>query len=110
MPALLGIPALISFISSIVGSVIAYIVQSLSKRIIKSGLLISAFLGLVIALITGCLSLLSDAISTLPTEITEPMSLIIPDNAHICLSAIISLKVSVFIFDIKNRIITLLAS
>lgn len=110
MPALLGIPALISFISGFISSVLTYLAVYFTKKATKTIFIISVFLSLLIATISSIEFLLSGLITILPDGFDYAISLIIPDNFYVCASAILSLKAIVFVFDIKERLINYWAS
>lgn len=110
MPAMLGIPVLISFLSGVITSVIGFLFQFFTKRVIQAAVFVSSFLLLVIGFVKASFSLLDKVVTILPPEISDAISLILPENAFFCISAILSIKVALFIFDVKNRVITLLAS
>lgn len=110
MPALLGIPALISFLSGVIGAIITQIVASLTRQTAKTIFITSLFLALVTLFVGGAVTLFDGVIASLPSQISDVISLIMPENTLFCVSAILGLKVAVFTFDVKDRIINYMAS
>ncbi|WFQ80620.1 DUF5455 family protein [Xenorhabdus sp. SF857] len=51
---------------------------------------------------------MSNLVAVLPPEISGAISSVLPANAMPCLYAIFSLKAAVFIFDVKDRVISYL--
>ncbi|MCT8349540.1 minor coat protein [Photorhabdus temperata] len=108
MPAFLGIPVLMRFLGWILGVVMGYLAKFMTLGMARIALAISLFLGLIIGLNAIIISYLSDLVALLPSEISEAISYIMPSNATPCLYAIFSLKAAVFIFDVKDRLISYL--
>ncbi|MQL47274.1 phage coat protein [Photorhabdus khanii] len=108
MPAFLGFPFLARFLGWLVGSVVAYFAKFLTLGIARIALAISLFLGLIIGLNSLLVAYLSDLVAFLPPEFSDAIAYIIPSNAMPCLYAIFSLKAAVFIFDVKDRLISYL--
>ncbi|WP_273908168.1 minor coat protein [Enterobacter bugandensis] len=105
MPAFLGLPLLARFLGWLAGALIGYLANFFTLGIARIALAISLFLALVIGLNQLLVSYLTDLVATLPAEIAEAISYVIPSNAMPCLYAIFSLKAAIFIFDVKDRII-----
>ncbi|HCR3332388.1 TPA: DUF5455 family protein [Morganella morganii] len=110
MPAFLGIPVLISFLSGVIGAVITQIISSLTRQTAKTIFIASLFLALVVLFIRGAILLFDSVVVFLPPQITDVISLIMPENTLFCISAVSGLKVAVFTFDVKDRIIKYMAS
>ncbi|MCM7236050.1 minor coat protein [Enterobacter bugandensis] len=105
MPAFLGLPLLARFLGWLAGALIGYFAKFFTLGIARIALAISLFLALVIGLNQLLVSYLTDLVATLPAEIAEAISYVIPSNAMPCLYAVFSLKAAIFIFDVKDRII-----
>ncbi|MDE9558172.1 DUF5455 family protein, partial [Xenorhabdus bovienii] len=69
---------------------------------------IGLFLGLLVGLNGLLVSYLSDLSAALPSEISGVISSRLPSNALPCVYSIFSLKAAVFIFDVKDRVISYL--
>ncbi|HAT1685020.1 TPA: phage coat protein [Klebsiella oxytoca] len=106
MPALLGIPALISFLGWLLATAIAFIAKYLTKQVLITSLLITLFLGMLIAAGSLFESLLSTISAQLPPEVASAISMIMPSNALVCFYAIISSKAAVFVFSVKDRLLS----
>lgn len=106
MPAFLGIPLLLRFIGWLLGLAVTYIAKFMTLGIARIALAISLFLGLIIGLHSILISYLGDLVAFLPPEISEAISYIMPSNALPCMYAIFSVKAAVFIFDVKERLIS----
>ncbi|ECW6490590.1 phage coat protein [Salmonella enterica subsp. enterica serovar Rubislaw] len=106
MFALLGIPALIGFLGWLLGTVIVYIGKYITKQVLITAALIALFLGLLISVNAVFLSLLSDIAAVLPSSVAEGISMIMPSNALPCFYAVLSARAAMFIFSVKDRIIS----
>ncbi|MEI8663572.1 DUF5455 family protein, partial [Xenorhabdus bovienii] len=76
--------------------------------IARIALAIGLFLGLLVGLNGLLVSYLSDLSAALPSEISGVISSLLPSNALPCVYSIFSLKAAVFIFDVKDRVISYL--
>ncbi len=108
MPVMLGIPALIRFLGWLLAGLIGYFAKFFTLGIARIALATSLFLGLIVGLHSLVISYLSSLVAVLPVEISEAISSILPSNALPCIYAILSLKTAVFIFDVKDRLISYL--
>ncbi|WKV51049.1 minor coat protein [Dickeya fangzhongdai] len=108
MPAFLGLPVLIRFIGWIIAALIGYFSKLLTLGVARIALAISLFLGLIIGLNTLLVSYLSSLVAVLPPDISDAISYILPSNALPCFYAVFSLKAAIFIFYVKDRIISYL--
>ncbi|MDE9483973.1 minor coat protein [Xenorhabdus bovienii] len=108
MPALLGIPALIRFVGWLLSFLIGYLAKYFTLGIARIALAIGLFLGLLVGLNGLLVSYLSDLSAALPSEISGVISSLLPSNALPCVYSIFSLKAAVFIFDVKDRVISYL--
>lgn len=103
-PALLGIPALLTFLGTAFGSLISWILTRISKRIIVFGLAMSA----VLAALTAIYSQFSDYIAqlalTMPSEM-QTAAMFLPSNTMTCLGIIASAELTALIFRFSMYII-----
>ncbi|WKV51069.1 minor coat protein [Dickeya fangzhongdai] len=103
-----GTPVLIRYIGWIIAALIGYFSKLLTLGVARIALAISLFLGLIIGLNTLLVSYLSSLVAVLPPDISDAISYILPSNALPCFYAVFSLKAAIFIFDVKDRIISYL--
>ena len=108
MPVFLGIPVIIRFLVFIISSVFSYALSLLSVGFGRIALAISLFLGLIIGVNDLLVSILSSVSASLPENVSKRFGMILPSNALPCFYAIMSLKTAVFIFDVKNKLISYL--
>ncbi|HCT9709923.1 MULTISPECIES: DUF5455 family protein [Citrobacter] len=109
MPVLLGIPALISFIGTVLTSLLTSLFSVMARRFYRAAFAITAFLGLLVGVNALLLGLLDGLSAQLPVEVADAISYIMPSNTLPCIYAIFSAKAAVFIFDAKNKILSYLS-
>jgi len=109
MPALLGIPALFRFLIGLVPLAIGYFAKLLGKLVTRNGLIATALVGAIITFTTLVMQFLSDALSSalggVPEDFGHLMSSVLPDGTTTCITVIMSTKIAVFVFDIKDRLL-----
>ena len=109
MPVLLGIPALIRFLIGLVPLAIGYIAKFFGKIITRNGLMAAALIGAVLSVVTLCIQLLGDALSSamsgMPADFGNLMSSVLPDGTTTCITVIMTTRIAVFVFDIKDRLL-----
>ncbi|EKN6178765.1 hypothetical protein DVQ78_19500 [Yersinia enterocolitica] len=109
MWAVLGIPALIRFLGWLVAAVIGWFGDMLSRRGLRIAVSMTVYLTILFAVINECYTSLetaySSVFSVLPDSVASVISFIIPSNALLCVSFILTLKVIGFIYDIKLSIL-----
>lgn len=109
MPVLLGIPVLIRFIGwAVVTFFTQYFMKFITLGLGRIVLAVSLFLALIIGLNSLIVTMLKDLAVELPGDFYDAMSLMMPRNALPCIYAVLSLKTAVFIYDVKNKLISYL--
>lgn len=102
---LAGIPWLASVIGGIFTAVFAYFAKFLTKRVAVVLAAVALIVGATtafIALITG----LSNAISvTLPPYISLAVQLVVPENTSLCISTLITARLSRWAYEWNVRVI-----
>lgn len=80
----------------------------LKKGFGKIAIAISLFLALIIGLNSILVGYLSDISAQLPSDFVQGVQLILPSNALPCFYVILSVKAAIFIFDVKQKIVSYL--
>lgn len=108
MPALLGIPALLRFLIGLVPLCIGYIASFLARLATRTGLLALALIGALITFISMVMQWLGEvAYSYVPTDYSHFISSVMPDGTTHCITVIMSVKIAVLTFDLKDRFISM---
>ena len=106
MPLLLGIPALLRYLIGLLPLLFGFISAFISKLITKVGMLSLALVSLLTVTIGTLLSYLSDiSHSILPDEYFSLAQSVLPDSFLECVTVIIATRITVFLFDLKDRFI-----
>ena len=108
MPVLLGIPLLLRFLGFLLVTLFGYLLTFLKKGFGKIAIAISLFLALIIGLNSILVGYLSDISAQLPSDFVQGVQLILPSNALPCFYVILSVKAAIFIFDVKQKIVSYL--
>ncbi|EPO2454038.1 DUF5455 family protein [Providencia rettgeri] len=104
-------PLLIQGIVSLVTVLLSFFVRILKpvfvilKKLALFLLVGLVFISLTLSFFSFISGFLSDVISYLPDEMRDYMSLFLPDNTTAAIIAIFVLRVSVFVWSVKNRIL-----
>jgi uncharacterized membrane protein len=108
MPALLGIPALFRFLIGLVPLAIGYFSKFLARIATRTGLLALALIGAILTVISMVIQWLTQIVySYVPPDYSHFMSSILPDGTSNCITVIMSIKIAVFAFDLKDRFISM---
>lgn len=105
VPVTLGFGFLASFLATVIGKLVEWLVKYFSKRAAIVIACIGVYLGLVggvALLIQGILGGLNVA---LPGDLAQGIAMIAPSNFAACVSAIYSTKVALWIFDQKTKLL-----
>ncbi|ECZ1958438.1 Head virion protein G6P [Salmonella enterica subsp. houtenae serovar 40:z4,z24:-] len=106
MPFLLGIPALLRFLITLVPLIIGYLASFIARLATRTGLLATALVGAIMGvLLLGIQWLAAVVNGYMPPDFSNLMSSVLPDETTQCITIIMSMKISVFVFDIKDRFI-----
>lgn len=108
MPALLGLPVLARFLTFLITLFFGYIIRFLHRFITKGGIQLTLFLSGLILLNSVLLGYISDLSQSFPPELIKGYQLCVPENAYPCAIAILSCRAAIFIFDMKNKILSYL--
>ena len=109
MPVLLGFPALIRFLIGLIPLAIGYFAKFLGKIVTRNGLMASALIGAILSVVTLSIQLLADALSSsmggISADFGNLMSSVLPDGTSTCITVIMTTRIAVFVFDIKDRLL-----
>lgn len=104
MPFLLGIPALLRFLMGLVPLALGYIASLLAKLATRTGLIAFALVALITVTITTLINYLSDLLQvSLPPDFSNLMASVLPDNFRLCITVIMTTRVTIFLFDLKEK-------
>lgn len=104
VPALLGIPALMTFLGTALGSLISWFITRLSKRVIVFGLAMAAVLSALTAIYSQFTGYISQLSLTMPSEM-QTASMFFPSNTMTCIGIIASAEVTALIYRFAMYII-----
>ncbi|WP_025903542.1 DUF5455 family protein [Tatumella sp. UCD-D_suzukii] len=108
MPALLGIPALFRFLIGLVPLFIGYVASFIARLATRTGLLATALVGaIMVVLLLGLQWLGSVVYGAMPQDFSNLMSSVLPDGTTECITVIMSMKIAVMVFDLKDRFISM---
>jgi hypothetical protein len=88
--SLLRLPALATFFATMLGNFIAFFAKWFTARTATQLGIIAAITSLTIGMIAFIKALILSIALVAPPLFTQAMSLVVPDNAPICVSALIS--------------------
>lgn len=104
MPLLLGFSAVLRFLIGLVPLLLGYFASFLAKISTKTGLIAAALSALITAVILELIGKLSHIIWTsIPPDYSHLMASYIPGNLNICLDVIIFTRITIFVFDLKEK-------
>ncbi|WP_273839618.1 DUF5455 family protein [Providencia rettgeri] len=106
MPLLLGIPALLRYLIGFLPLLFGFISAFISKLITKTGILSFTLVSLLTVTIAKLLSYLTEvSYSVLPSDYFLLAESVLPDSFSECVTVIIATKITIFLFDLKDRFI-----
>lgn len=103
-PAILGIPALLTFLGTALGSFISWILTRLSKRVIVFGLAMTAVLSALTVLYSQFSTYISQLALSMPSEM-QTAAMFFPSNTMTCIGIITSAEVTALIYRFAMYII-----
>ena len=104
VPALLGVPALMTFLGTALGSFVSWLITRLSKRVIVFGLGMTAVLTALSAIYSQFSGYISQLALTMPAEM-QMAAMFFPSNTMTCLGIIASAEVTALTFRFAMYII-----
>ncbi len=106
MPFLLGIPALLRFLIGLIPLAIGYLARFLARLATRTGLIASALVAAIIGVLLLGLQWLGDVVyGYIPADFGNLMSSVLPDGTTQCITVIMSMRIAVLVFDIKDRLL-----
>ena len=90
---LMRLPALVAFLAGIFGQIVAFFAKWVSTKIAMQLTILTALVGLTVAVFTGIRTIMLGISVIAPDYLVQAASLVVPDNAALCLSSIISANV-----------------
>ncbi|EEG1737381.1 Head virion protein G6P [Salmonella enterica subsp. houtenae] len=104
MPFLLGIPALLRFLIGLVPLSLGYIASFLARLAAKTGIIAFALVTLITSTVLLLVQYLSEiTFSSLPADFSHLIASVLPDHFHACVNVIMVTRISVLIFDLKEK-------
>ncbi len=104
MPFLLGLLPLFRFLLGLVPMILGYIGSMLAKLATRTGLVAFALVTLITVTITTLINYLSDLLQVgLPPDFSNLMASVLPDNFRLCITVIMTTRVTIFLFDLKEK-------
>ncbi|RBP83187.1 hypothetical protein EBI01_11705 [Marinomonas rhizomae] len=103
--SLLRLPALATFFATIFGNFIAFFAKWFTARTATQLGVIAAIASLTIGMIALIKTLISSISLVAPPLFSQAMSLVVPDNAPICISALVSAHTIKWVWQWQVRFI-----
>jgi len=105
LPAMLGMGALIAFVTRILEWIVTRIASRVTNRL--AGILIwtTLYISLLVGLAVTFSAIISGISASLPNELSQGIAAIKPNNFEACMSAIYGSKVAVWVFQQKRQLI-----
>lgn len=103
-PALLGIPALLTFFGTAISSFVAWLLTRISKRIIVFALAMAAVLSSLTAIYSQFSEYISQLSLTMPAEL-QAAAMFFPSNTMTCIGIILSAEITALIYRFAMYII-----
>lgn len=97
------IATIVTFIASLVASVVAKFTARAVKNIAAGVILVSAYLALVVALAGVIAMILGGLQQAMPAELSHGVGMVKPDNFEGCVAAILSTKVALWVYNTKRN-------
>jgi len=108
MPLLLGIPALFRFLLGLIPLFVGYLTSFFFRLATKTGIIALSLVFLLSTIIHLFLVWLSElSTGVLPDEYFTLVTSVLPDSTTQCITVIMSVKIAVFFFDLKDRFLSL---
>ncbi|RJL50483.1 DUF5455 family protein [Pectobacterium carotovorum] len=108
MPLLLGIPALLRFLIGLVPLCIGYFASFIGRLATRTGLLAVGLMAAVSSVVMYIIHILSEMVSNyIPPDFSNLMASVLPDGVSECITVIMSVRIAIFVFDIKDRFISM---
>ncbi|XKE46023.1 DUF5455 family protein [Halomonas organivorans] len=106
LPAIIGVNAVIGFLIKVVEWIVAKFAARITMKLAVSLAWVTFYIGLLLAMAATFGALLAGISMTLPASLAEGLALVKPDNFEACIGAILSAKVTVWVFEQKRQLIT----
>ncbi|WP_447554034.1 DUF5455 family protein [Vreelandella sp. EE22] len=105
LPAMLGIGALMGFASRIIEWVVTRVASRFTSRL--AGILVwtTLYISLLVGLAVTFTAIINGISATLPTELSNGIAAVKPNNFEACISAIYGSKVAMWVFQQKRQLI-----
>jgi predicted PurR-regulated permease PerM len=105
LPALLGMGALMGFVTRIIEWFVTRIAARFTNRL--AGILVwtTLYISLLVGLAVTFSAIISGLSTSLPNELSQGIAAIKPNNFEACMSAIYGSKVAVWVFQQKRQLI-----
>ncbi len=101
---LLGIPALLRFLIGLVPLFIGYVASFLARLATRTGLIAFALVALITTTVTLLMQYLAEVMyNGLPADFSHLMASVLPDHFQACVNVIMVTRISVFVFDLKQK-------
>lgn len=105
--ALIGIPLLASFITSILSKLFEFFLKFFSKRVAIALVSITAMVSLTVGFFTAIKTIFTQIASVSPPFLNNAASLVVPDNFLACLTIMLSARLLRWGYEWNIKIIAL---
>lgn len=107
---LLRLPALAAFFGAIFAQIVAFLAQWFTVKTAMQLGIVAAVVSLTVGLFITVKTLITGIAVVAPPQFTQAMSLIIPDNLPLCISAIVSANIVRWVWIWQVHFIEMYAS
>lgn len=104
LPAIVGIGWLASLLASLLGGLISFFAQRLTRRIANIAAMVVALGALTTAFWAACEALIAGIGLVTPEFLSQGIGMVVPSNAPVCFAAIASAHVLKWVYDWQVKI------
>jgi ABC-type multidrug transport system permease subunit len=103
LPAILGLPALATFLAGIFSSVVAWFAQWMTRKLALSAALIAALAALYVTFAGAIVAAITAISYQTPEHLNTALSLVVPSNLVPCVAAYWSARLALWVYATSKR-------
>ena len=106
IPAILGLPALISFFAGALGGIASFLIKYWTKKTVMIATFVAGVVALFAAFYAAIWALFASLSVSLPPHFSDAVGYVMPDNAIPCVTAIMSAHVIKFAYQYNEYLVS----
>ncbi len=106
IPLIAGLPWLASVLAGLLGSLVAWFAQWMTRRLAVTLVIIGVFLSLTAAFYASVLGVINLLSVSVPSSISASMGMFLPSNAPECITAILATYTARWVYDVQLRVLS----